>query len=124
MYAHRTAPNIAGTPADQLLGSGDGHKSHYPWDFVNFYQENDRRGNENVRYEQPVKSHPRRRVTKDEHKRSYHCWGAEIEKSPPTVDYNQVMETSGGEKGVASLTNLIVSDAGELHTRGLGVPSD
>lgn len=42
-------------------------------------------------------------------KRSYRFWGAEIETAPPTVDYAKVMDTSGGEKGVASLTNLIVS---------------
>lgn len=32
-----------------------------------------------------------------------------MDKAAPTVDYTEVMDTSGGEKGVASLTNLIVS---------------
>ncbi|KAL2114583.1 hypothetical protein VUR80DRAFT_4566 [Thermomyces stellatus] len=77
---------IARSDGLQVKWSGDGHQSHYPWEFISFYQENDRRGNESV---------------------NYRYWGAEVEKAPPTVDYAEVMDTSGGEKGVAILTNLI-----------------
>ncbi|PKS05229.1 hypothetical protein jhhlp_008600 [Lomentospora prolificans] len=71
---------------NELLGSGDGHESHYTWDFLNFYLQNDNRVGEDV---------------------SYHHWGAEVALAPPTVEYGAVMEESGGEKGVGALTKLI-----------------
>jgi len=42
------------------------------------------------------------------HDASYRYWGAEIAQDPPTVEYAEVMEESGGEKGVGTLTKLIV----------------
>ena len=40
-----------------------------------------------------------------------------MDKAAPTVDYAEVMDTSGGEKGVASLTNLIVSRSSDASTK-------
>ncbi|SPN98881.1 related to Trimethyllysine dioxygenase [Cephalotrichum gorgonifer] len=76
----------AGPDGLEVKWSGDGHRSHYPWDFISFYQENNRRADEDV---------------------SYRYWGAEIDENPPTVGYSEVMDASEGEKGVADLTRLI-----------------
>ncbi|CAK7240572.1 MAG: hypothetical protein STHCBS139747_002016, partial [Sporothrix thermara] len=56
-----------------VVWSGDNHKSHYPWDFVRFYQSNDHRSPEPV---------------------DFHYWGSSIADSPPTVHFDAVMDTS------------------------------
>ncbi|KAL2025096.1 hypothetical protein VTK56DRAFT_98 [Thermocarpiscus australiensis] len=58
----------------------DGHRSHYDWDFLQFYVSSDRRGGEG---------------------HQLHYWGAEAAERPPTVAYDRVMQT---EDGVAELT--------------------
>ncbi|EPE02302.1 trimethyllysine dioxygenase [Ophiostoma piceae UAMH 11346] len=67
-----------------IVWSGDNHKSHYPWDFVRFYQNNDYRSPEEV---------------------DFKYWSSAIAKEPPTVSYDAVMDTS--EAGIAKLTDLI-----------------
>ncbi|EFX03610.1 serine/threonine-protein phosphatase 2b catalytic subunit [Grosmannia clavigera kw1407] len=65
--------------------SGDNHKSSYPWDFLQFYQEN------NFRAPEPVE---------------FHYWGRSIEQDPPSVAYDSVMKADS-DVGVAKLTDLI-----------------
>ncbi|KAK1999711.1 trimethyllysine dioxygenase [Colletotrichum falcatum] len=63
----------------------DGHKSFYPWHFIQHYLQNDHRCPEKVNYQ---------------------FWGSDIGSRRPSVEYNHLM-TSEDESGIAKLTNLI-----------------
>ncbi|CAK7219169.1 hypothetical protein SEUCBS140593_003800 [Sporothrix eucalyptigena] len=68
-----------------VVWSGDNHKSHYPWDFLRFYQNYDHRSLESV---------------------DFKYWGSSIADSPPTVSFDAVMDTSS-DMGIAKLTDFI-----------------
>ncbi|KJR86634.1 trimethyllysine dioxygenase [Sporothrix schenckii 1099-18] len=68
-----------------VVWSGDNHKSHYPWDFITFYQNNNHRSPEAV---------------------DFHFWGSNVADRPPTVHFDAVMNTSSDE-GIAQLTDLV-----------------
>ncbi|CAK7275473.1 hypothetical protein SEPCBS57363_006700 [Sporothrix epigloea] len=68
-----------------VVWSGDSHKSHFSWDFLRFYQDNDHRSPERI---------------------EYHYWGSSIADKPPTVHFDAVMDLLS-DKGIAQLTDYI-----------------
>ncbi|VBB76307.1 Putative Trimethyllysine dioxygenase [Podospora comata] len=76
--------SVSSTAEGVAVKWSDGHESNYDWDFIQHYVKEDKRD---------------RSVTQDQH-----YWGAEIASNPPTVSYNEVMNS---DQGVADLTAKI-----------------